>query len=105
MWSKIEKEMLEKQKEQQEKQKAKERKKLFGDVFKPTFEERYDLTELEDITDYNQFQESEKRLSERKKRKILYLKIFSPVRQKTVLKVKVRITRIQLKLTILKLKN
>ena len=64
-----EKEMLEKQKEQQEKQKPKERKKIFGDVFKPTFEERYDLTELEDITDYNQFQESEKRLSEDKEKK------------------------------------
>ncbi|TLQ40227.1 hypothetical protein FEZ33_08695 [Ruoffia tabacinasalis] len=64
-----EKEMLEKEKEQQEKQKPKERKKLFGDVFKPTYEERYDLTELEDITDYNQFQESEKRLSEEKERK------------------------------------
>lgn len=64
-----EKEMLEKEKKQQEKQKPKERKKLFGDVFKPTYEERYDLTELEDITDYNQFQESEKRLSEEKERK------------------------------------
>ena len=64
-----EKEMLEKEKEQQEKQKPKERKKIFGDVFKPTYEERYDLTELEDITDYNQFQESEKRLSEEKERK------------------------------------
>ena len=64
-----EQEMLKKQKEQQEKQKPKERKKIFGDVFKPTYEERYDLTELEDITDYNQFQESEKRLSEEKERK------------------------------------
>ena len=64
-----EKEMLEKEKEQQEKQKPKERKKIFSDVFKPTYEERYDLTELEDITDYNQFQESEKRLSEEKERK------------------------------------
>lgn len=64
-----EKEMLEKEKEQQEKQKPKERKKLFGDVFKPTYEERYDLTELEDITDYNQFQESEKRLSDEKEKK------------------------------------
>lgn len=64
-----EKEMLEKEKEQQEKQIPKERKKLFGDVFKPTYEERYDLTELEDITDYNQFQESEKRLSDEKEKK------------------------------------
>jgi O-antigen/teichoic acid export membrane protein len=64
-----EKEMLEKEKEQQEKQKPKERKKIFGDVFKPTYEERYDLTELEDITDYNQFQESEKRLSDEKEKK------------------------------------
>lgn len=64
-----EQEMLKKQKEQQVKQKPKERKKLFGDVFKPIYEERYDLTELEDITDYNQFQESEKRLSEEKERK------------------------------------
>ncbi|MBA5729981.1 oligosaccharide flippase family protein [Aerococcaceae bacterium INB8] len=73
-----EKEMLEKQKEQQEKQKPKERKKIFGDVFKPTFEERYDLTELEDITDYNQFQESEKRLSEDKEKKdSVFKKLFS----------------------------
>lgn len=64
-----EKEMLKKQKEQEEKQKPKERKKIFGDVFKPTYEERYDLTELEDITDYNQFQESEKRLSDEKEKK------------------------------------
>src|SRR5699024_10263233 len=64
-----EQEMLKKQKEQQEKQKPKERKKIFGDVFKPTYEERYDLTELEDITDYNQFQESEKRLSDEKEKK------------------------------------
>lgn len=64
-----EQEMLKKQKEQEEKQKPKERKKIFGDVFKPTYEERYDLTELEDITDYNQFQESEKRLSDEKEKK------------------------------------
>ncbi|MGO4941762.1 oligosaccharide flippase family protein [Ruoffia tabacinasalis] len=64
-----EKEMLKKQKEQEEKQKPKERKKIFGDVFKPTYEERYDLTELEDITDYNQFQESKKRLSDEKEKK------------------------------------
>ncbi|MBG9979220.1 putative polysaccharide biosynthesis protein [Ruoffia tabacinasalis] len=64
-----EQEMLKKQKEQEEKQKSKERKKIFGDVFKPTYEERYDLTELEDITDYNQFQESEKRLSDEKEKK------------------------------------
>ena len=60
----IESKNAEKQKEQQEKQ---IKKKIFGDVFKPTYEERYDLTELEDITDYNQFQESEKRCQKRKK--------------------------------------
>lgn len=38
-----------------EEKKPKQKKKLLGDFFKPTFEERYDLTELEDITDYNQF--------------------------------------------------
>src|SRR5699024_9362686 len=50
-----EQEMLKKKKEQQEKQKPKERKKLFGDVFKPTYEERYDLTELDDNKAYNIF--------------------------------------------------
>lgn len=76
-----EKEMLQKQRE--EKQIPKQKKKIFGDVFKPTFEERYDLTELEDITDYNQFQESEKDLSnESEKKESIFKNLFTRKKEK-----------------------
>lgn len=42
------------------------KKKVFGDLFNPIFEEKYDLSELEDITGYNQYVDSEKETNENK---------------------------------------
>ena len=42
----------------------KKKKQFLNDLFKPTYEEHYDLNELDDITSYNQFQEDQENKDE-----------------------------------------
>ncbi|XJS11463.1 oligosaccharide flippase family protein [Aerococcaceae bacterium WGS1372] len=62
----LQEERLKSEQETLQNNEIKPKRKALGDLFNPSFEEKYDLNELEDISGYNQYANSENKSEDRK---------------------------------------
>lgn len=62
----LEEERLKEEQRQSQITENKTKNKVLGDLFNPSFEEKYDLNELEDITEYNQFVDTDEEGTDKK---------------------------------------